>query len=97
MSAGSKGRALRDPTLLVKHPAGVPHFLQTRDPGKDSLVPASTKVGDNTQKTRKEEGRWKEGMSQGVYKLDETGAGNRRHLGREETLRRWGDRSTLCG
>ena len=44
MSAGSKGRALRDPTLLVKHPAGVPHFLQTRDPGKDSLVAASTKV-----------------------------------------------------
>lgn len=52
MSAGSEGRALRDPTLLVKHHVGVPHFLQTRDPGKDSLVPASTKViTDNTQKT----------------------------------------------
>lgn len=36
-------------------------------------------------------------MSQGVCELDETGKGDRRHLGRDETLRRWDDRSTLCG
>lgn len=57
MSAGSKGRALRDPTLLVKHPAGVPHFLQTRDPGKDSRVAASTKVITDKTAPRKPERR----------------------------------------
>ena len=63
MSAGSEGRALRDPTLLVKHHVGVPHFLQTHDPGKDSLVPASTKVITDKTTPRKPERRKVDGKN----------------------------------